>query len=128
MAASLRPNFLSRFSRSATLTQNNPMNMDMLWQGDMEMIDRIDKTSNSWIKLKPMKTCRAESSSVVYNGQVFVTGGTSDGKNILGSIEKFSSNFNPIVPACWSYLQVNLPRTLKMHHTVVYHDKMLIKC
>ena len=38
----------------------------------------FDKTSNSWIPLKPMKTCRAESSSVVYNGQVFVTGGTSD--------------------------------------------------
>ena len=47
-------------------------------------------------------------------------------KNILGSIEKFSSNVNPLVPACWSYLQVNLPRTLKGHHTVVYHDKMLV--
>ena len=73
-----------------------------------------------------MKTCRAEASSVVYNGQVFVTGGTSDGENILSSIEKYSSNVNPIVPACWSYLQVNLPRTLKKHHTVVYHDKMLV--
>ena len=56
----------------------------------------FDKTSNSWIPPKPMKTCRAESSSVVYNGQVFVTGGTSDGKNILSSIEKFSGNINPV--------------------------------
>ena len=86
----------------------------------------FDKTSNSWIPLKPMKTCRAKSSSVVYNGQVFVTGGTSDGKNILSSIEKFSSNINPLVPPCWSYFPVNLPRALKGHYTVVYHDRMLV--
>ena len=86
----------------------------------------FDKTSNSWIPLKPMKTCRAELSSVVYNGQVFVTGGTSDGKNILSSIEKFSSNVNPLVPPCWSYFPVNLPRALKGHYTVVYHDRMLV--
>ena len=86
----------------------------------------FDKTSNSWIPLKPMKTSRAESSSVVYNGQVFLTGGTSDGKNILSSIEKFSCNVNPLVPPCWSFFPVNLPRALKGHYTVVYHDKMLV--
>ena len=86
----------------------------------------FDKTSNSWTLLKPMKTCRAESSSVVYNGQVFVTGGTSDGKNILSSIENFSSNVNPLVPPCWSYFPLNLPRALKGHYTVVYHDRMLV--
>ena len=86
----------------------------------------FDKTSNSWIPLKPMKTCRAESSSVVYNGQVFVTGGTSDGKNILSNMEKFSSNVNPLVPSCWSYFPLNLPRALKGHYTVVYHDRMLV--
>ena len=86
----------------------------------------FDKTSNSWIPLKPMKTCRAESSSVVYNGQVFVTGGTSDSKNILSNIEKFSSNVNPLVPPSWSYFLLNLPRALKGHYTVVYHDRMLV--
>ena len=85
----------------------------------------FDKTS-TWIPLKPMKTCRAESSSVVYNGQVFVTGGTSDGKNILSSMEKFSSNVNLLVPPCWSYFPLNLPRALKGHYTVVYHDRMLV--
>ena len=86
----------------------------------------FDKTSNSWILLKHMKTCRAESSSVVYNGQVFVTGGTSDGENILTNMEKFSSNVNPLVPPCWSYFPLNLPRTLKGHYTVVYRDRMLV--
>ena len=86
----------------------------------------FDKTSNSWIPLKHMKTCRAESSSVVYNGQVFVTGGTSNGENILSNMEKFSSNVNPLVPPCWSYFPLNLPRALKRHYTLVYRDRMLV--
>ena len=86
----------------------------------------FDKNSNSWILLKHMKTCRAESSSVVYNGQVFVTGGTSNGENILSSMEKFSNNVNPLVPPCWSYFPLNLPRTLKRHYTLVYRDRMLV--
>ena len=86
----------------------------------------FDKTSNSWIPLKHMKTCRAESSSVVYNGQVFVTGGTSNGENILSNMEKFSSNVNRLVPPCWSYFPLNLPRALKRHHTLVYRDRMLV--
>ena len=86
----------------------------------------LDKTSNSWTPLKPMKTSRAESSSVIYNDQVFVTGGTSDCKSILSSTEKFSCNVNPLVPPCWSYFPVNLPRALKGHYAVVYHDRMLV--
>ena len=86
----------------------------------------FDKITNSWIELKPMKKCRARASSVVCNGQVLVTGGTSDGKNIVSSIEQFSRNVNPLVPPCWSNLPVRLPRSLKGHHTVLYNDKMFV--
>jgi hypothetical protein len=86
----------------------------------------FDKTTNSWIELKPMKTCRANSSSVVYNGQVLVTGGSSDGKNIVSSIEQFSRNVNPLVPPCWSNFLVNLPKALRGHRTVLYDDRMLV--
>ena len=86
----------------------------------------FDKITNSWIELKPMKKCRADASSVVCNGQVLVTGGTSDGKNIVSSIEQFSPNVNPLVPPCWSNLPVSLPRSLKGHHTVLYNDKMFV--
>jgi hypothetical protein len=86
----------------------------------------FDKITNSWIELKPMNKSRAAASSVVYNGQVLVTGGTSDGKNFVSSIEQFSRNVNPLVPPCWSNLPVNLPRSLKGHHTVLYNDKMFV--
>jgi N-acetylneuraminic acid mutarotase len=86
----------------------------------------FDKTTNSWIELKPLNKSRANASSVVYNGQVLVTGGTSANSNILSSIEKFSTNPNPLVPPCWSNFAVNLPRTLKEHRTVLYHDRMFV--
>jgi hypothetical protein len=86
----------------------------------------FDKTTNSWIELKPMKTRRANSSSVVYNGQILVTGGTSDGTNIVSSIEQFSRNVNPLVPPCWSNFSVNLPKALRKHRSVLYNDRMLV--
>jgi hypothetical protein len=86
----------------------------------------FDKTTNSWIELKPLNKSRANASSVVYNGQVLVTGGTSANSNILSSIEQFSTNPNPLVPPCWSNFAVNLPRTLKEHRTVLYHDRMFV--
>ncbi|CAB3990982.1 E3 ubiquitin- ligase NRDP1 isoform X2 [Paramuricea clavata] len=86
----------------------------------------FDKTTNSWIELKPMNKARADASSVVYNGQVLVTGGTSDGNNIVSNIEQFSRNANPLVPPCWSNFSVNLPKALRGHRSVLYNDRMLV--
>jgi hypothetical protein len=86
----------------------------------------FDKTTNSWIELKPMNKSRGNASSAVYNGQVLVTGGTSDDNNILSSIEQFSRNPNPLVPPCWSNFAVNLPRSLWGHRSVLYNDRMFV--
>ena len=86
----------------------------------------FDKTTNSWIELKPMNKSRADASSVVYNGQVLVTGGTFDDSNIMSSIEQFSRNVNPLVPPCWSYFSVNLPKALRGHRSVLYNDRMFV--
>ena len=92
----------------------------------LNSVEIFDKTTNSWIELKPMNKSRADASSVIYNGQVLVTGGTSDGKNIVSSIEQFSRNVNPLVPPCWSYFSVNLPRSLRGHRSVLYNDRMFV--
>ena len=92
----------------------------------LDSVEIFDKTSNSWVKLQPMKTCRANASSVVYNGQVLVTGGTSGDSNVLSSIEQYSCNANPFVPPCWSNFPVNLPRALKEHHAVLYNDRVIV--
>jgi N-acetylneuraminic acid mutarotase len=87
-------------------------------------VEIFDKTTNSWIQLQPMNTRRANASSVVYNGEVLVTGGS--GQRVLTSMEQFSHNANPFVPPCWSNLPVNLPRPLRGHRTVLYNGRLIV--
>jgi N-acetylneuraminic acid mutarotase len=92
----------------------------------LNSVEIFDKTTNSWIELKPMNKSRADASSVVCNDQVLVTGGSSDGKHIVSSIVQFSRNANPLVPPCWSYFSVNLPKALTGHRSVLYNDRMFV--
>ena len=85
----------------------------------------FDKTSNSWMELRTMKIYRANASSTVYNGHVLVTGG-HDGNRVVSSMEQFSLNASPYVPACWSNLEVKLPRPLRGHFTVLHNGRLLI--
>jgi N-acetylneuraminic acid mutarotase len=86
----------------------------------------FDKTTNSWIQLEPMKKFRAKASSVVYDSHVLVTGGTTDGTNILSSMEQLNSNSNPFVPPFWYNFPVNLPRALRGHRNVLYNDRLIV--
>ncbi|XP_028400921.1 kelch-like protein diablo [Dendronephthya gigantea] len=78
----------------------------------------FDKSSNSWRPLPPMERCRANASSVCYNGHVNVAGGVSEDKRVLSSVEQFSR--------FWSNFPVNLPKLLKGHRTVGSGDKMFV--
>ena len=89
-------------------------------------VEIFDKTTNSWIKLQPMPKYRFNASSVVYNGEVLVTGGLWQGQHVLTSMEQFSLKANPFVPPCWSNLPVNLPRPLRGHHTVLYNGHLIV--
>ena len=89
-------------------------------------VEIFDKTTNSWIQLQPMKKCRRSASSVVYNGQVLVTGGISNQDNVMSSMEQFSRNVNPFVPPRWSNSPVNLPRPLRGHCSVLYNDRLIV--
>ena len=89
----------------------------------------FDKTSNSWMPLKPMKSGRAYASSVVYNDQVLVTGGNSNQSSydsVVSSIEQLNRHVNPLLPPNWSLLSVNLPRTLRRHCTILYNDRLIV--
>ena len=92
----------------------------------LNSVEIFNKTTNSWIELQRMKTCRAHASSVVYNSQVLVTGGTPNGENMLSSMEQLNHSPNQFVPPFWSNFPVNLPQALAGHRSVVYNDKMLI--
>ena len=87
----------------------------------------FDKISKTWIQLQPMKMCRANASSILYNGSVLVTGGTySDNRVTLSSIEQCSFHTSPYLPLCWSNLAVKLPRPLRRHCTVLYYGCLIV--
>ena len=92
----------------------------------LNSVEIFDKTTNSWIEAHPMKKSRADASSVVYNGQVLVTGGTAIDQTSLSIIEQLNHNPNQFLQPFWSNFPVNLPRALAGHRSVVYNDKMLI--
>ena len=87
-------------------------------------VEIFDKTTNSWIQLQSMNKIRGNASSVVYNGQVLVTGGSE--RHVLTSTEQFSHSANPFVPPSWSNLSVNLPRPLRGHRTVLYNGRLIV--
>ena len=86
-----------------------------------DSVEVFDKTSNCWIQLQPMKTGRANASSVVYNSKVVVIGGSFD-----SSMEELSLNPSPYLPPRWSDLEAKLPRPLKGHCTVVYNGRLIV--
>jgi hypothetical protein len=111
-----RPNGYAYVVAGGSGYNNRPLNS----------VEVFDKTTNSWIQMKAMKKQRANASSVVYNGQVLVTGGISDGGHVVSSMEQFSRNASPFLPPSWSNLSVNLPRPLKGHRTVLYNDRLIV--
>ena len=81
--------------------------------------------SNSWIELKPMEMSRSSASSVLYNGSVLVTGGSSHGR-VMTSMEQWSFNMSPFILPCWSNLAVKFPRPLRGHRTVLYKGRLIV--
>ena len=92
----------------------------------LNTVEVFDKTANSWIQMQSMKKRCADASSVVYNGQVLVTGGISDDNHVVSSMTQFSRNACPFVPPSWSNLSVNLPRPLRGHCTVLLNDRLIV--
>ncbi|XP_028403738.1 uncharacterized protein LOC114526352 [Dendronephthya gigantea] len=87
-------------------------------------VEIFDKTTNSWKKLQSMSKARHRASSVVYNNEVLVSGGSSN--HALTSMVQFKRNINPFVPPCWFNLEVNLPRPLRGHHTLLYKGNLIV--
>ena len=89
-------------------------------------VEVFDKISNFWIEIKAMEKPRSFASSVVHKDHVLVTGGMTGNHRVVGSMEQLSLNANPFVPPCWSNREVNLPKPLMRHCTVVYNDRLIV--
>ena len=83
-----------------------------------EMYSLATKT---WTPLQPMKNVRDEASSVVYNNQIVVTGGSSK------SMEKLSVNAVQVDQSIqWENIPAVLSGRLYGHRSVVYNGRLIV--
>ena len=84
-------------------------------------VEMFSLATRTWTRLQPMKKCRSEASSVVYNNQIVVTGGK--GK----SMEKLLLNAVQVDQSTpWENVPAVLPGRLSGHHSVVYNGHLIV--
>jgi N-acetylneuraminic acid mutarotase len=55
----------------------------------LSCVERYDTSSGQWSTVAAMEKERSHSEACVLNGEIYVTGGTTDGLNYLTSVEKY---------------------------------------
>ena len=82
-------------------------------------VEMFSLATGTWTRLQPMRKCRNGASSVIYNNQLFVTGG-----RCLRCIEKLL--LNDVQAKRWENVPVELPGELSGHHSVVYKGRLIV--
>ena len=88
-------------------------------EGDLKSVEMFSLATGTWTRLKPMRECHNGASSVLYNNQLFVTGGWC-----LRSIEKLL--LNDVQTKRWKNVPVKLPARLSGHCSVAYNGQMIV--
>ena len=84
-------------------------------------VETFSLTTKTWTPLQPMKNPRSEPSSVVYNNQIVVTGGSSK------SMEKITLNAVQVDRSIqWENILAELPGPLAGHRSVVYNGRLIV--
>ena len=88
-------------------------------KGSLNSVEMFSVATGTWTRLQPMRECRYGASSVIYNNQLFVTGGWG-----FTSIEKLL--LNDVHAKRWEDVPVELPGQLTGHCSVVYNERMVV--
>ena len=84
-------------------------------------VEMFSLATKTWTPLQPMKESHGEASSVVYNNQIVVTGGSSK------SMEKLSLNAVQVDQSIqWENILAELPGRLSGHRSVVYNRRLIV--
>ena len=93
---------------------------------DKSCVEMFSLKNKTWTLLKPMKECRRSASSVFYNNQFFVLGGSGE-SGTTKSIEKLSLNAVYIdQTVSWEEILAELPGKLCGHCSVVYNGRLIV--
>ncbi|CAB3982508.1 kelch repeat and K+ channel tetramerization domain containing [Paramuricea clavata] len=92
---------------------------------NLNSVEMFSLLNTTWTPLKPMKECLEKASSVVYNNQMFVTGGV--GRIVTKSIKKLSLNAVQVDQSItWENVLAELPAPLNGHCSVVYNGRLIV--
>ena len=93
-------------------------------QGSLNSVEMFSLSKSTWEPLKPMKAARQAASAVVYNNQVFVSGGYCNGCGIK-SMEKLSMNVVEVDQSVENCPD-ELPGPLYGHCSVVFNGRLIV--
>ena len=84
-------------------------------------VEMFSLATKTWTPLQPMKKCRKEASSVVWNNQIVVSGGTVE------SMEQLSLNAVQVDQSIqWDNVPLEFAKPLSGHRSVVYNGQLIV--
>ena len=89
--------------------------------GILKSVEMFSLANETWTLLQPMRECRSGASSVVYNGQLFVSGGWG---NLSKSMETL--NVVHVDQAITWEKSAEIPEVLCGHSIVVYDGRLIV--
>ena len=90
-------------------------------RGELNSVEMFSLATKTWTPLQPTKEYRKESSSLVWNNQILVTGGANK------SMEKLSLYAVQVdLSTHWEKIPAELPARLSGHRSVVYNGHMIV--
>ena len=87
-------------------------------------VEMFDTTEETWTILQPMRECRTNASSVVYNNQIVVSGGFSKTGGTK-SMEALPNADQLTQSVTWNGFPAVLPDRTHGHSSVVYNDQLI---
>ena len=90
-------------------------------------VEMFSLTNGGWTPLQPMRECRYGSSSVVYNNELIIGGGSNGKGSVFKSVEKLSMNaVQADQSITWEKHNAKLPGQLVGHCSVVYNGRLIV--
>ena len=86
-------------------------------------VEVFNMTTKTWQSLSEMKECKCQSSSVLYQGHIIVTGGLNEKRQVLDSVEELNlvqQNGH------WVKSKFKLPVPSRGHTCVVYQNRLIV--
>ena len=90
----------------------------------LNSVEMFDTTEETWTILQPMRECRKNASSVVYNNQIIVSGGFSK-TGVTKSMEALPNADQLTQSVTWNGFPAVLPERTYGHSSVVYNDQLI---